>query len=557
MKITLGELLYKIKVTKDKNFDIGMKKAEKSFLKVSKSTGKMKKGLSKLTGSFKGFVSKLMNVKTLIGGFLVGAVARLTGEFINLGGEAQKIEQTFDILNQTLGESADVSLKKMREATRGLVSDLDLMKAGNKLVSMHLANNSDEMAKLAKMAVTLGGAMGKDAVGAMEDFALMLANQSIPRLDTFGISSGRVRARIEELQKANKGMTREQAFLNAVMEIGSKKMELLGDKTLTTSERIQQMKVKLQNLKTNIAKAALPAVESLVEQFTGVIGGAEMSSEQVNKLAFTMYKGANYFVAFLKTLGLLGKGLKTFVGVLGRVLAGIIQGMEDVGNTVLKTQEAVLLFISGKFKKGKEAFSSIDFKKTKFVFNDLKNFFNKQGNDISKQIENIYDSFDKAHGKGFKKLVDKKVDVSSIIAKQKMRNMIQKQVAPEPEPVRKKKVERVSAKEAKDFIEVKDDLLKAYEEVDAKKRKIEEDFTAFIKEQNNQRLQSYRTYLNYSVGMIKGLRHQYEQLYKLQEDHLAKVTNVTTNVSIDGGVKGGFTAEELSNILGFEIKKKL
>ena len=51
----------------------------------------------------------------------------------------------------------------------------------------------------------------------VSDFALMLANQSLPRLDNFGISSGKVRARIEELMSTVAGMTRETAFMQAVM----------------------------------------------------------------------------------------------------------------------------------------------------------------------------------------------------------------------------------------------------------------------------------------------------------------------------------------------------
>ena len=44
--------------------------------------------------------------------------------------------------------------------------------------------------------------MGNGATESMENFALMLANQSILRLDSFGISSGKVTARIEELMSA-------------------------------------------------------------------------------------------------------------------------------------------------------------------------------------------------------------------------------------------------------------------------------------------------------------------------------------------------------------------
>jgi hypothetical protein len=89
-----------------------------------------------------------------------------------------------------------------------MVSDAELMKSANQFLVMGLADSTEEASKFAEMATQLGRAMGKEAVPAMADFAAMLANQSIPRLDTFGISSGNVRQSIEAQMKANSELTR-------------------------------------------------------------------------------------------------------------------------------------------------------------------------------------------------------------------------------------------------------------------------------------------------------------------------------------------------------------
>ncbi|MDR0608015.1 MAG: hypothetical protein LBG52_06870 [Candidatus Peribacteria bacterium] len=94
--------------------------------------------------------------------------------------------------------------------------------------------------------------MGNSATQSMADFAALLANQSLPRLDTFGISSGKVRERIEELMNATAGMTREEAFMTAVMEEGTKSMERLGVQSDTAGEKMQKMNTMLYNAKVNI-----------------------------------------------------------------------------------------------------------------------------------------------------------------------------------------------------------------------------------------------------------------------------------------------------------------
>lgn len=92
-------------------------------------------------------------------------------------------------------------IDSLKEATRGMVAEADLMAASNKFLTMGITETADETANMAEMATQLGMAMNVDATKSMEDFALMMANQSIPRLDTFGISSSTVRERMKELMK--------------------------------------------------------------------------------------------------------------------------------------------------------------------------------------------------------------------------------------------------------------------------------------------------------------------------------------------------------------------
>ena len=121
------------------------------------------------------------------------------------------------------------------------------------------------------MATQLGSAMGLDATTAMGDFALMLSNQAIPRLDNFGISSGQVRERIDELMAADQNLTREQAFMQAVMEQGETSMAKIGEQSGTTAASMAQVKAQIENLKISMGTALLPILGELAKAVTPII----------------------------------------------------------------------------------------------------------------------------------------------------------------------------------------------------------------------------------------------------------------------------------------------
>lgn len=214
-------------------------------------------------------LSNLGGVAKAAGAAIVAAIGVKSVQAIaDLVASSAKLEatrNTFNSLAASIGTTADVMLGDMRNATRGMVADFDLIAATNKFVSMNLATTSQEAATLAEMATQLGMAMGKDANGAMEEFALLLANQSIPRLDTFGISAGAVRARILELQAADESLSREQAFLTAVMEQGEIAMGRVGEQSGGTAGGLARLNSAVKNAGDSIKLNLAPAFNTLIQ----------------------------------------------------------------------------------------------------------------------------------------------------------------------------------------------------------------------------------------------------------------------------------------------------
>ena len=198
----------------------------------------------------------LGNLGAMLGGAglvtLGTQIGRTLVDLTDLGETLSRQRAYFEVWSGGARAAAD-NLAAMSRATQGAMSEIDMMAGANKLLSMGLATNAKELETLAHMAVMLGGST-RTASQSMEEFALLLANQSILRLDTFGISGARVRERIEELQSATKGLSREQAFLTAVMEEGGRKVKSLDEAGINAATSADQLRTAWQLLREEVAK---------------------------------------------------------------------------------------------------------------------------------------------------------------------------------------------------------------------------------------------------------------------------------------------------------------
>ena len=216
----------------------------------------------------------------------------MVSDFVNQGRAIRATSATFGALTANIGGAAAV-LQQLRTATGGVVSDMSLMQANNRFLQMGLADTADKAAELSRVAVILGGSMGKDASGAMEEFALLLANQSIPRLDTFGISAGRVRTRIAELQAETKGLSREQAFLQATMEEAQKSIENLGPAAGVAMDGLSRLETGFENFTDKVKQQAADAVVSIGGILELLTSGQVTLDVVINAIAGEFQNGRN------------------------------------------------------------------------------------------------------------------------------------------------------------------------------------------------------------------------------------------------------------------------
>jgi hypothetical protein len=195
--------------------------------------------------------------------------AKLTWEFAELGAQAQAIESRFIAFAGGAAEAEEI-LAAITKTTGGAISELDAMNAATRLLSMGLASNADEASTLINMALRLGD-QTEDAGARIENFSLLLANTSIPRLDSFGISASKVRNRIAELRAETPGLSREAAFMTAVMEQGSVSLERLGDSVQSQVTEFERAKAIISDTKTEFMRLVADGITPAVSGFNQLV----------------------------------------------------------------------------------------------------------------------------------------------------------------------------------------------------------------------------------------------------------------------------------------------
>jgi hypothetical protein len=246
-----------------KNATSTVRKMGRAFEKAHPKTAKFAKGLGKLTLGLNKFGG------TLVRG-TAGALAIVGGmlpKVFNLAEEGAAIDRTrqkLDALSEGIGTTANQMQSGLRTATQGAVSDLDLMRGAVTFLNMGFVDSQAGAEDLMQKILLLKEPT-EDAQAAIENFSLMLANQSVARLDSFGLSSGRVKTRITELMDANKEMTREQAFTIATMEEMDVAIQRQG-------LSVEDLGNEYSEFKTNLSNATAKGKEFLNMQWKPIIG---------------------------------------------------------------------------------------------------------------------------------------------------------------------------------------------------------------------------------------------------------------------------------------------
>lgn len=272
-----------------------LKRLEKDLEGVKKGSEGAKNPLT----AFKDTVSSMSGELLAGGAVLVGFAAGLKQVF-DAGKEGAALKQTgesFQFLMQHIGAAPD-QLDKLRQAARGTVDDLTLMKATTTLLAgaqgplaTALANSTPQLLEIAKAANKLNPTLG-DTTFLYESLALGIKRGSPLILDNLGltIKIGDANKRFaDSIGKTVDQLTEEeqkQALLNETLRAGGVLIEQAGGNVDSATDTFTRFEATTTNLTNKLKEGLLPYVVDVVDAFTLLL----TASDKVDA-AYTEHSG--------------------------------------------------------------------------------------------------------------------------------------------------------------------------------------------------------------------------------------------------------------------------
>ena len=177
------------------------------------------------------------------------------------GASLDRIQNSFVAISGSAEDAAN-NLEILREATRGAKSDMELMEGATNILALGLADSSEQLGAIVRNVEGLGARFG----GTMQIFQLMMSNQSLMRVDSFGLGVEEVTKRIDELKEA--GMEADKAFNTAVLELMTEKYEELGGALEDNALAYEQLEANIKNITDAFKMQASEAVSPLVAKYS-------------------------------------------------------------------------------------------------------------------------------------------------------------------------------------------------------------------------------------------------------------------------------------------------
>lgn len=258
----------------------GVQATERELGKLDQAGKKTETTFSKLGQAGKASFAAM----ALAVGLATGAVLALVAGIQQAYAAAQAGIQTirtrsgFNSLAASAGQSSQEILKAMREASAGTIADADLMLQANTALQLGVAKTPEEFEKLTRSAVTLGRAMGKGPVMALNDLINAAGRRSTEVLDNLGISLSEVNTEMERMAEQQFGKSaasldaaqRNALFMASALEVASRQADKLGDGIDDVGSSMEQAQARVQNFTASLNEGFTLLFSQSVKLGTGV-----------------------------------------------------------------------------------------------------------------------------------------------------------------------------------------------------------------------------------------------------------------------------------------------
>lgn len=246
------------------------------YAEIGADTRGLKRGLDETKGGLQGAKKGMMDFKTTaiasfaaIGGAILAA--KKAYDFAKEGAQLEMVRGKFDNLTESIGTTSDALLRKLRSATRGTRSDMELVAAATDFMSLGLAKTEDQVLRLTRVS----GALGMN----MNQLVLTLTNQTTMRFDALGVAVDGFDDKLAKLKAT--GMDANAAFTEAFLQQAEEQIKRVGDVADTDAGKIMAMEAAFKNLGDTAKIAVAPALGELADQLVRVIRESQDFNAQI------------------------------------------------------------------------------------------------------------------------------------------------------------------------------------------------------------------------------------------------------------------------------------
>ena len=321
-----------------KGSNVAMEKLRIAMKKTTKSGRGMLRNNRLISNSFATMRSHLLLYQ-----FALAMGVRQTVDLAKQAGKVNSMKNAF--VNLSGGtENAAMSMVKLQRATNGTMSQMDLLQQANNAMVLGVTKNSDEMSEMFDMAQRLGRALGVDTARSIESLVTGLGRQSVKMLDNIGIivksneayedyadANGLVASQLTDAEK-------RQAFFNAALTSGRKKMKQLGPEIFTVQDSFDRFTATIEDLGIALGNLIGPQLQSMMDSFSDMI--FDFTAGPTEKLIRDLEDAGVETQSFTFLIEELNKELREKAKVEATAASGVFIGnMVETQGSLQKTTE--------------------------------------------------------------------------------------------------------------------------------------------------------------------------------------------------------------------------
>lgn len=271
--------------------------------KLSSRLSDVRERMGELSDASKSLVEKYTNPQTM--SFFRG---ELFIRFAELGGKALKKVKEFAAEGIRMAESADGVirafekigtedyLQTLRDATKGTVSDIELMKAAVKAKDFRIP--LEDLGKYLSFAQLKAQQTGQELDNMVDSIVTGLGRQSPQILDNLGLSAAEISEKTKETGD----------FMKGVASIVEKNLAEAGETYISAADRAAKRTADLENAQLSLGKALVP----IKEEFTDIYGQIQIGV--INAITYIV-KHRDTLMILVKAVGLLTATYLSYVAV--------------------------------------------------------------------------------------------------------------------------------------------------------------------------------------------------------------------------------------------------